>query len=478
MRVNMQFQNSLGLNLMSQDQFEELHLASLEVLDRIGVNVFEQESLDLLKKGGAAVNNERVRIPAWMVKEALSSAPCRVPVADRQGKRSLLLEKRRIYYGTGSDCPYTIDIETGMHRASVKNDVANAAKVADALPNIDFVMSLALATDVPEIASDVHQFEAMVLNTIKPIVYTAHDRQGLAGIIEMAELVTGGPEELKANPFLVLYAEPSSPLQHSKDALEKLLLCAEKRLPVIYAPAVMMGATGPVTAAGSLVVANAEILAGLVIHQLKGKGAPFIYGGGAPPMDMKTSVCSYGSPGRDMTCTSLVAMAQYYNLPTFTTAGCSDAQVFDQQAGMEAGFSMLIAGLAGGNLIHDSGYIGIGMTSSLEMLALCNEVAGMVKFLLKGYPVTKESIALDLIEKVGPGGNYFAEEHTFENFRTHQHLAELCNRRPYDTWRDGGALPFDRRANQKVKEILSYHQVPELKKQVVDGLKTIVSGRR
>lgn len=477
MRVNTQFQHSLGLNLLSHDQFEELHLATLEVLDRVGVTVYEDEALELLKQGGARVEGRQVHLPAWMVQEALATAPCRVPLGTRDGERSIILEKGRIYYGTGSDNPYTIDLDSGARRPATKQDVRNAAKISDALPNIDFVMSLGLANDVPKQTSDVHQFEAMVLNTTKPIVYTAHDKQGLRDIIKMSAIIAGSLEALAANPFLVLYAEPSSPLQHTKEAVQKLLYCAETKMPVIYAPAVMMGATGPVTVAGALVVANAEILSGLVMHQLKSKGAPFIYGGGAPPLDMKTSICSYGAPERDLTCTSLVTMSRYYNLPVFTTAGCSDAQVFDQQAGMEAGFNMLISGLAGGNLIHDSGYIGVGMTSCMEMLALCNETAGMVKFLLNGFSITPETLALDVIAKVGPGGNYFAEEHTFRNFKQQMHFSELLNRHAYDNWKEAGALSFGQKANRKVKDILQQHQVKELPAKVLEQVKTVAAER-
>lgn len=342
MRVNITSQQTMGINLLTADQLDEIHFATLEVLDQVGVEVYNDEALELLKNAGAYVEGSRARVPAWMVKEALASAPSQVVMCNRQGQAAMRLEKERIYYGTGSDTPYTIDIETGERRLAVKQDVCNAAVISDALEHVDFVMSLGLASDTPKETSDVHQFEAMLLNTTKPIVFTAHDKQGLLDIVEMSAAVAGSEEKLARKPFLALYAEPSSPLMHSGDALDKLLACAEKRIPLIYVPAVLRGATGPVTLAGSLVVANAEQLSGLVIHQLKRKGAPFIYGGGTPPMDMKTFICSYGSPERDLSCISLVKIGQYYDLPTFTTAGCSDAQTFDQQAGMEAGMNLLI----------------------------------------------------------------------------------------------------------------------------------------
>jgi len=334
-------------------------------------------------------------------------------------------------------------------------------------------MSMGIATDVPTNKSYVHQFEAMLLNTTKPIVFTAGNISDIREIHEMACLAAGGEGKLREHKSLILYDEPISPLQHSLEGLDKLLFCAEKHIPVIYAPAVMLGATGPVTLAGSIAQANAEILSGLVIHQLKSRGAPFIAGGGAPPMDMRTMVCSYGAPERDLTCTSLVAMARYYDLPVFTTAGCSDAQVFDQQAGLEMGFNLLISGLAGGNLIHDIGYLGIGMTASLEAIALCNDGIGMVRRLLRGIDVNDSTLALDVIEEVGPGGNFIAEEHTAENCRSMIWTPELLNRIDYDNWKSIGATTYGERANQKVRDILDNHKIPQLPESLVLQISSI-----
>ena len=462
MHVNQLFQQTLGLNLYTTDQLKRLHLATLDILERVGVRVFEKEALQLLADGGAHIKDNLVKIPAFMVQEALNSAPARVALASRTGARALSLESGNIYYGTGSDTPFTIDLETGQRRPAVKLDVANAALISDALEHIDFIMSLGLASDVAPAASDVHQFEAMTLNTPKPVCFTAHGRAGLLDIIEIARVAAGGKEALSENPYIVLYNEPTSPLQHSREALEKLITCACEGVPVIYAPAVMSGATGPVTLAGSIVVANAEILSGLVIHQLKAKGAPFVYGGGIPPMHMATSICSYGAPERDLGCISLTRLSQYYNLPSFTTAGCSDAQSFDQQAGLEAGFNILISGLAGGNLIHDLGYIGVGLISSLEHLLLCNEAAGMVKFLLKGVPIDDETLALNLIEKVGPGGNFVAEQHTFDHFRQHLYFSKLLSRDNYDGWQAKGSKTFGAVATEAARALLKTHQPPAL----------------
>lgn len=462
MRTDTTFKHSLGFSVFSEDQCEELHLASLEVLDSVGVKVHDPEAVALLADGGGRVEGNLVKIPAWMVQDALASAPHRVPIGNRKGERGMLLEKGRVYFGSGSDTQYIYDVYTGERRNTVNRDVANAARIADALPEFDFVMSMAIASDVPVKLSFLHQYLAMIRNTTKPIIYTANDRRDAEDIIEMSEIIAGSRKALLDNPFLILYAEPSSPLQHSQNALQKLLLCAERQLPVMYIPAIMLGASGPVTSAGSIIVANAECLSGLVMHQLKRRGAPFIYGGSAPSMDMRSMVCTYASPEAFLNDAAIITMSRYYNLPDFCTGGCTDAHVFDQQAAHEASFGTLLLALAGGTLIHDLGYMGSGMTSSMELMVLTDEVASMARRVIKGVEVSPVSKAMEVIRKVGPGGNFLIEDHTLDNFKSCLHFTELMNRHGFDNWKREGGRDFYERANTRVKEILEHHHVEEI----------------
>jgi len=473
---NQKFKKRVGLLNLTQDQLERLHQATLDILTRVGVKVCDPAVVDLLKNAGASVEEDLVKIPDWMVKHALQTAPGRIEIADRFGSAAMVLEKENIYYGTGSDMPYTIDVDTGERRLTVKQDTINAAIVNDALEHLDFVMAMARASDVPEERVDRHHFEAMTLNSTKPIIFDANDREGFLDIVQMASLAAGGRGRLAEKPYIIHYCQPSSPLFHTENALEKLVASAEEQIPVIYAPAVMCGATGPVTTVGSLLLANAEILSGLVVHQLVSEGAPFIYGGGTPPLNMISTVCSYGDPQLTLGSISLVQLSHYYNLPSFTLAGCSDAQAFDQQAAMEAGMNLLYTGLSGGNLIHDLGYMGAGMTGSLEYLILCNEGVGMLKFLLQGLELNPQTMALDVIEKVGPGGQFLTEQHTMDNFRSQMNFTSLFNRNNYENWQAAGAKSCGEYANALLKEILQWHEVPALERGVEKRIKEIASG--
>ena len=462
--------------ILSDAQIYEIYLAALEVLERVGVDVFEEESVNLLVSAGACDKGKgRVCIPSYLVEEALNSAPKRVTLSSRDGKRAVLLEGTKVYFGTGSDCLRILDSFTGERRLITKEDVGKAALLCDYLSNIDFFMSLGLVSDVPASVSDRHQYQAMLLNTTKPIIFTAHDEAGMADIIEMAETAAGGREQLRSNPCIALYAEPTSPLQHSKTALRKLLLAAQEGIPVVYTPGHMAGGTAPATLASVLVVNNAEVLSGLIISQLKQKGAPFIVGGLPTLLDMKTAIFSYGAPEMHMASAALTEIAHYYRLPMFSTAGCSDAKVMDQQAAIESSLSCLMAALSGANLIHDVGYLECGLTSSYEMVVMTDEIIAMVKRIMRGIEVNEESLALDVIDKVGPGGNFLPEKHTLQHFRKEHWHPKLMDRSSYERWRQAGEKTLGQRVSEKVKEILNEYRPEVLSAEQIRQIDAIIA---
>ena len=463
---NFEAQITPGLRLLSESQKEAIHSATLELLRRTGVDVLVPEIRDLLKKAGCWMDGERVYIPPHLIEWAIRSAPSKVVLCDRNGNPAMELEGRKGYYGTGSDTPFVIDTYTGERRQTVLKDVANVAKLVDALEHIDFLMCMGIAFDVTESISDLYHFREMVQNTTKPIIYTAWDRANLEDIVEMAEAVAGGAEALRRKPFMALYSEPISPLTHARESGEKLLYLAEKGLPVVYTPAVMIGGTGPVTVAGSLVQANAEALSGLLITQLIREGAPVIGAGGILFMDMAKGLISYAAPEFMLAMTAFSEMYHYYKLPIFSFSGCSDSKTFDQQAAAEGSIWMVLTALGGGNLIHDVGYIESGMTASYEQLVSMNEVAGLVKRFMRGIELAPETIALDVIGQVGPGGHFLEHPHTYQHFRENW-VPELFDRAARDDWEQEGQLTTADKANAKIRNILENHQPEPL----ADGIK-------
>jgi trimethylamine--corrinoid protein Co-methyltransferase len=470
---NFTAQVSPGMRVLGEDQKKEVHSATLELLRRTGIKVIVPEVRELLEEAGCWMDGERVRIPPDLIDWAIDAAPSRVVLCDRDGNPAMTLEGRKGYYGTGSDTPFVLDAETGERRKAVLSDVANVARLVDALEHIDFLMCMGIASDVTEPISDLYHFREMVSNTTKPLVYTAWDRPNLEAIIEMAEAVAGGAEALRRSPFCALYSEPISPLTHAEESCEKLLFIADKGLPVVYTPAVMIGGTAPVTVAGALVQANAEQLSGLLITQLIRKGAPVIGAGGILHMDMSKGLISYAAPEFMLAMTAFSEMYHHYEIPIFSFAGCSDSKIFDQQAAAEGALWMLITALGGGNLIHDVGYVESGMTASYQQLVSMNEVAGLVKRIMRGVELSSETVPLDLIDRVGPGGHFLGEEHTFNHFRENW-IPQLFDRSPRDEWEQDGQLTLGDRAAARVRHILEHHEPAPLDEDIAAALEGVI----
>ena len=474
MRVNLRTNVTPVFRVLSDDQVERVYLGALEVLATTGALVHSDKALELFRQGGAQVNGNLVRIPPGMVKNALSTTPEQIIMAGRDRSKRMILGKDNIYYGTGSDCPFILDPYTDERRRYTYQDVYNAAKIADALPNIDFHMSLGLTSDVPIGTYDRHQFMAMLEGTTKPFVITAVDGEGLADQYKMACAVVGGEEEFQKAPLFTVYIEPSSPLNNTAEALEKLLYSAEKGIPAIYTPCPMCGGTGPTTLAGLLVQALAESLVGVVLAQLRQPGAAIIIGGVVSIMDMATTILSYGAPELSLLSAALTDVTKWLRLPMFSTAGCSDAKTVDQQAAIEATISIVMAGLSGANLIHDVGYLEAGLVGSYDMLVMSDEVISMVKHILKGIQVDEENLALDVIDKVGPGGHFLAEDHTLKHFRSFW-FPKLIDRHNWEEWQALGGQTLGQRVREKVIDLIENYQPEPLSEDVEVELKKIVA---
>ncbi len=474
MQPNYLFHQSPHFRVLSERQLQEIHNATLEVLEGTGVEVYHREAREILQKAGCRVTDTRVRYPGKLVERCIESTPSRIVISNREGERTMFLEGDKIHFGLGSDTVYAYDPYTGELKPAEALDVARAARVADALQNIDYLMSLGIVHDVPQTVNDLVQFQQMVENSIKPICFTAHHSKNLQRIIDMASEVVGGLEQLQANPFIIHYSEPNSPLMLSETAVDKLLLCAGLGIPLLFTPGSMTGGTAPATRAGAIVISNAESLSGLVVHQLKNPGAPIISGGNSMVMDLMTTVCSYGAPEFQLCISAYTELYHYYRIPVWGFAGCSDSHVLDEQAAIEATFSIMMNAMAGTNLIHDVGYLSNGLTGSCEMVVMSDEIIGMVKRMLRGIPVDSDSLAVDVIDRVGPGGHYLTDDHTLAHMRSEFWRPTVLSRDNLEIWQKKGEIPLRKRLNQKVLTILEEHEPKPLPEKVRRKLQEII----
>ncbi len=476
MRMNYQVNSTPLFRVLSDDQCEEIYLSALQVLERTGTRVHHDGALGLLKAAGCQISDGNLaRIPSWLVKASLKTTPERIALAGRDRSKRITLEYNKIYFGTGSDCPFVIDPYTDERRPYAFKDIYNAAKIAEALPNIDFHMSLGLTSDVPPKTYDRHQLLAMLQGTTKPLVITAVDRAGLADQYEMACEAVGGAAEFATAPLFVVYIEPSSPLNNSQTAVDKLLYSAETGIPAIYTPCPMGGGTAPATMAGVLVQNLAECLTGVVLAQLKKTGAAVVIGGVQSIVDMRTAVLSYGAPELSLLSAASTDITKWLRLPMFSTAGCSDAKTLDQQAGIESAISVAVAALSGANLIHDVGYLESGLVGSFDMLVMSDEVISMVKHMLRGIAVDDEHLATDVIQRVGPGGHFLADDHTVKHFREQFWFPTLLDRSRWADWEAAGQATLGQRVRQKVKNILERFEPAPLDAKVEKKLEAVIA---
>lgn len=461
-----------SLARLTPEQCERLHSASLTILERTGVRLFEPEAIELIRKAGAQVSEgNRVRIPARLVEQALSTAPKSVTLYDRHGHPKMVLAGQATYFGPGSDCLHIIDHRDNRRRQAVLQDVIDGITVCDALENIDFVMSMFLPSDVNQHIADRYQMEVMLNRTTKPIVIVTYEMSGCVDAIEMAEAVAGGPAALREKPFVATYINVTTGLLHNADALQKLLYLADKGLPAVWIPVTSGGTTGPVTMAGNVALNNAGVLVGVVLSQLKREGAPIILPGfGGDALDLRTMVDPYAEPDHRGTAE---ALAHYYGLPMFSLAGGSDAKVVDQQAALEAALTLLIDAMAGGHLIHDSGYLESGLTGSLAQLAICDEIIAWIRPFLKPVEIDAETLALDLIDQLGPDRSFLDTAHTRKHFRERWYPA-LIERFNYAAWEKKGGQTLAQRAAAKVEQLLSTHKPKPLSESAAKAVHAIV----
>lgn len=468
-------ESSIGMfSRWSDADKEKIHNASINILEEVGTSVFHDGALQLLKEAGALVEDCLVKIPREMVERALMSAPDEYCIYSPDGETELKLAPNHVYYGTGTDMPEFIDLYTGEIRAGRLEDCENAAKVAQKCKSIDWIAPYTLSTDKDPRVSDIYHFKAMRQYSNKPNLTLATDVYSLQGIIDMAAAQAGGYEELKEKPTFVHYAEPISPLQNSEEAIDKLLLCAEYGIPVTYTSGIMAGATGPVTLAGTLAVGNAECLTGLVIHQLKNPGAPFMYGIEASIMDMKTTVCMYGGPEYGLLNSFVGEMARYYKLPSFGLSGATDSNECDFQMGAEMMYSMMCSIYGRQNFVHDNGYMGIGQMGALQAILASNELLSFVKRYAEGIEVSDETINLDSIKDVGPGGNFLERKETAKKYRKEFYLPEFLNRYRNVAWITEGKPTIPKKLTDKAIGIVEGDCEVFLSNELIDKFDSVI----
>jgi trimethylamine--corrinoid protein Co-methyltransferase len=446
-----------SLKILSDGQLQRIYEASLALLRDPGIYSESGLFLDIFEKGGARVNRatRMIQLEREMVEAAIKSAPSSFTLYGRQDPAmDLLVELGRVYYGMGGTSePSFWDWDQWRSRQPTKHDMVNNTRVGQALPNIDFVQTLCMSGDMPTSTIFFHDFDAIFRNTTKPTVLNILERPFTQHLLELAAAASGGETALRERPSVLGIVTPVTPLKIVV-MNEGIIDAVQAGVPILYSPGPLMGATGPATVAGTVTLTNAEVLFGVVLTQLIRQGAPVVLKPDTDVFDMRTTQCTYGSPEQDLGKLAMVQLARRYNLPIYGLGGGVEAKTPDAEAAGEAMMGMLLNGLAGMTLNQSLGTLAWGLYGSPEMVVICDEMVKMIKRILTGFDVSDETLAVDVIRQVGPGGDYLKSPHTHKFFRQELYFPQFFRRQTVDQWLASGGKMIHQVAHERVREIL------------------------
>lgn len=466
--------------LLDDAQLDALHEAALAVLADPGIRVTTDEARTLLAQaGGLPAEGDAMRIPPGLVEDAIASSPGSFAVFGRDGTERLRLGEGNVYFGSGVTALKYLDPSADEPRDFTVEDIGTATRLTDALPNLDFMTTPGVvrpSDDMRVELANQHEFVAMVSNTTKPLMVLIADGRSLADVLEMAEIVAGGREAHREHPFVMPYLNSVSPLLFNPETLDKLLLAADRGIPVCCQAAPVMGATAPVTLAGAIVLAAAETLAGLVFSQLRRPGTPFISGTVPFGLEMWKGNVTNGGPTSLRFMVAMCELARRWRLPLVGVSAGGDSKLPDEQAAVDLTYYGFGAVLGGVDLVFDAGNIEGGLQYSPEVATMADEVVGMLRGALEPVETDEASLAVDVIRSVGIGGTYLGEPHTLANFRA-LWMPRLLSWHARDDWAAAGATTLRERAADRVREILERHRPAPLPAETISAMERVIEAR-
>ena len=457
--------------VLSDSDLHDIHLATLEVLEETGVRVEYRPALELMADHGCRVDFDSriVQIPEHVLKKALSTAPSFFTLYGKTPEFDVKVDTQGIYTIGGSSALFVLDLDGQRHTATRK-DLEELTRLQDALENLHIMHAIVIPQDIEQEGFDRILFSTVMKNTSRNYYSQGMGAQSIRDQVEMASLILGSTEEVKRKPIFTIVVCLTSPLTQAMLRVEELMESAKYSIPLYIEADAQAGATAPVTLAGTLVEQNANILCGIALAQMVNPGAPCIYAIASGIMDMATANYSGGAPETTLLHAASAQVAHYYNLPFQGVTGI-DAICLDAQAGYERALQVLGCALSGVNFIHLSiGMMEQMLLASYEQCVIDNEILGAALHIAKSIEVNRETLAVDVIKEVGPGGNFLVHEHTLRNFRKVNWFPRITNRKKWDDWMEDGGKDMRQRANELARKILAEYRPQHLPEDVAHEL--------
>lgn len=444
---------------LSQDRIGRIHETSVRVLDEVGIRIDSEEARNILLDNGGKQDPDswRIKLSPKIIERSIKSAPSRIILHGRREEHNIIAEGNRTYFGTGGAAINVIDLETGYTRSSLLKDIADFARLVEAMPNIHFFVRPCAAQDVPPTEMAINEIYASLANTSKHVLGSAYTPDGVENLLNLGGIIAGSRASFLEKPFFsIIVGWMDSPLVFNSAGTDTLLAAVRNGVPVMLSSAPMAGSTSPVTLAGTLVQLHAEELAGIVLTQLVRPGTPVLYGGIPSMADLHHLTFVGGGVESGMMNAAIAQLSHYINIPNYNSAGITEAKIPDIQAVYEKCFAILQCALSGSNIIHHAaGILESLLTISHEQLIIDNEIISMAIRAVRGIEVNEDTLAFDVIEEFGATGNYLFSEHTVEYMRSEFVLPTLADRNLRQTWEEMGMEDIREKARKKAKQILS-----------------------
>lgn len=442
---------------LSPKQLEAIDKTARQILQEIGVRIPDPEMIDTLESAGAHVDRSMSRVcfeEKWLDRY-LTMAPRYFTLYSRNGNNDIHLGSGNVYFSNGGRVFRILDMATGGYRLTMLRDVAHTAALVNELEYINLYIISCQAHDLDIQHYHLNDFYHTFNHTSKHVMGGCDTLDGVKQMYALASFIAGGEENFKAKPFVSVITNPVSPLTMDTEALRILEFCCIHGIPATCAPAPISGATAPATLAGTLVQTHAEALAGVALSQVFSAGAKVLYGAVPSTIDLRNMEYTLGSTETALLNASIVQLAKYYHLPIYASGGVTEAKRPDIQAGCEKSFSNLMVALNGADLVHlAAGMLDSGNSISYEQFVIDDEIIGMVQRMVKGIRTDPDTLAFDIIKKVGPGGNFVLEDHTIEHMMDEFFYPNLGVRCNFDIWEQKARPSMLSRANDRVKKIL------------------------
>ncbi len=453
-------------NLLPESQLEQIHLTALKILIKVGVKVHSKEALKIFEKAGAKVEyqSETVKIPKDMVAYALDQAPSKFSMYDREMEKEYIWGDSDLKLGSGGSVINMLDGDGKTIRPPKTSDLINMYKLTDSLSEVSWTAPGSFVDDVPQEISAIWRFYLRLKYGTKPSCADGIYLTDLADNCELLQAVRSNEDDYIHKPFAIVQPCPMSPLSWTQEGAGYLLESAKRKMPALMLAMPFAGVSAPITMAGAIAMQTAELLSGLVLLQIVEPGLPSVYGGGSSHADMRDISNVMSSIEAQMMNAATIQMARFYKLPAGTAAifGYSDSKRNDYQTGAESALGQLILSLSGADVAYGLGVMAGMDCNSLEKIVLDHEIFRSIKKFLSGIDVTEESLAFDVIEQVGPEGDFLGNKFTFDHFKKEYDFAEIFDRKSRGSWEDKGSISCQEHAREYVQTVLNKAELNRL----------------